>query len=163
MITVVRVKSAQQLMGSIAKDYLSTRPGLERSNIYHVSLMPCFDKKLEASREDFTDASGVKDVDCVITTLEIEEMLGREKCDLVALESTKLDTILEHGNTNILGNDGSGSGGYSDHLFRWVEALLRTAEGPHDPPFSGSWPEVSSAKSWIICPTKLSRTQISEK
>ena len=126
---ISRVKSAQQLMGSIAKDFLSTRPGLDRSNIYHVSLMPCFDKKLEASREDFTDsATGVKDVDCVITTLEIEEMLSRENCDFVRLDNTKIDTILEQGDTNILGNEGSGSGGYSDHLFRSVEILLRTPE-----------------------------------
>ena len=108
-------------MGSICKDYLSTRPGLDRRNIYHVSLMPCFDKKLEASREDFTDSvTGVKDVDCVITTLEIEEMLSREKCDFVSLDRTKIDTIMEDGYTDILGNEGSGSGGYSDHLFRSV-------------------------------------------
>ena len=162
---ISRVKSAQQLMGSIAKDYLSTRPGLARDTIYHVSLMPCFDKKLEASREDFTDSvTGVKDVDCVITTLEIEEMLSRENCDFVSLDNTKIDTILESGNTDILGNEGSGSGGYSDHLFRLVEISLRTTlRTSEDPSFSGSWPELSSGKSWIVCLTKRSRIQILEK
>ena len=38
----------------------------------HVTIMPCFDKKLEASREDFTHpATGSKEVDCVLTTLEV--------------------------------------------------------------------------------------------
>ena len=116
---ISRVKSAQQLMGTVVKDFLSSRLGVSRDTVYHVTLMPCFDKKLEASRDDFADAqTGVKDVDCVITTLELEEMLERENMDLAKLPSTKIDTILENGDTNILGNDGSGSGGYSDHLFR---------------------------------------------
>ena len=106
-------------MGTVVKDFLSSRRGVSRDTVYHVTLMPCFDKKLEASRDDFADdQTGVKDVDCVITTLELEEMLERENMDLAKLPSTKIDTILENGDTNILGNDGSGSGGYSDHLFR---------------------------------------------
>ena len=138
-LTLLRIRSpawrGEEISQNINpfKSALSTRPGLARDTIYHVSLMPCFDKKLEASRDDFTDSvTGVKDVDCVITTLEIEEMLSREKCDFVSLENTKIDTVLEHGDTNIRGNEGSGSGGYSDHLFRLVETLLRTTEEPHN-------------------------------
>lgn len=38
--------------------------------------MPCFDKKLESSRADFADPeTGVKDVDLVITTVELEQMM----------------------------------------------------------------------------------------
>ena len=118
---ISRVKSPQQLMGSIAKGFLSSRLGIARDNVYHVTLMPCFDKKLEASREDFADAEGVKDVDCVITTLEVEEMFEREKCELEKFANTKLDSVMESGDTSILGNEGSGSGGYSDHLFRLVK------------------------------------------
>lgn len=37
--------------------------------IYHVTVMPCYDKKLEASREDFyNDIYRTRDVDCVIST-----------------------------------------------------------------------------------------------
>ncbi len=37
--------------------------------LFHVAVMPCFDKKLEASRSDFyNDISHSKDVDCVLTT-----------------------------------------------------------------------------------------------
>ena len=47
--------------------------------IYHVSVMPCYDKKLEASRQDFyNDIYSTRDVDCVITTGELELMM-REK------------------------------------------------------------------------------------
>ena len=39
--------------------------------IYHVTVMPCFDKKLEASRNDFyNDLYKTRDVDCVITSGE---------------------------------------------------------------------------------------------
>lgn len=38
-------------------------------DIYHVTIMPCYDKKLEASREDFyNDIYRTRDVDCVIST-----------------------------------------------------------------------------------------------
>lgn len=37
--------------------------------VYHVSVMPCYDKKLEASRPDFFDQEHqTRDVDCVLTT-----------------------------------------------------------------------------------------------
>lgn len=38
-------------------------------NIYHISVQPCYDKKLEASRQDFYDEQRQQyDVDCVIST-----------------------------------------------------------------------------------------------
>ena len=46
-------------------DYVINRP----DDIYHVTIMPCYDKKLEASREDFyNDIYRTRDVDCVIST-----------------------------------------------------------------------------------------------
>lgn len=39
------------------------------ATIYHMTVMPCYDKKLEASRSDFFDPKQQsRDVDCVITT-----------------------------------------------------------------------------------------------
>jgi iron only hydrogenase large subunit-like protein len=75
-----RVKSPQALMGTLIKTTLSRKLGIPPSRIWHLAIMPCFDKKLEASREELTDAawrgdqfSGTKirDVDCVITSKEI--------------------------------------------------------------------------------------------
>jgi len=60
-------------MGSLVKTYLPAF--LERdvaatpNQLYHVSVMPCYDKKLEASRQDFyDDIYSTRDIDCVITT-----------------------------------------------------------------------------------------------
>ena len=42
--------------------------------IYHVTIMPCYDKKLEASREDFyDDIYRTRDVDCVISTGTVKQ------------------------------------------------------------------------------------------
>jgi len=60
------------MMGSLVKSYLPTL--LEDATaapnmLYHVAVMPCYDKKLEASRQDFyDDIYATRDVDCVITT-----------------------------------------------------------------------------------------------
>ncbi|KAI9878777.1 MAG: Cytosolic Fe-S cluster assembly factor nar1 [Pleopsidium flavum] len=75
-----RLKSPQALTGILLKTVLSKELGISPDRIWHVALMPCFDKKLEASRAELTDVywqSGqesklaVRDVDCVITAREL--------------------------------------------------------------------------------------------
>lgn len=78
-----RLKSPQALTGTLLKTVLSQRLNVTPDQIWHVSVMPCFDKKLEASREELTDiywrpssadpppAQPVRDVDCVITAREL--------------------------------------------------------------------------------------------
>jgi hypothetical protein len=45
--------------------------------------MPCYDKKLEASRSDFfNDVHSTRDVDCVITTGELELLMREKEWDL---------------------------------------------------------------------------------
>lgn len=77
-----RLKSPQALTGTLLKTVLSQRLNIRPDQVWHVSIMPCFDKKLEASREELTDiywrppsptasAQPVRDVDCVITAREI--------------------------------------------------------------------------------------------
>ncbi|KAH7039704.1 cytosolic Fe-S cluster assembly factor NAR1 [Microdochium trichocladiopsis] len=77
---ISRVKSPQALMGTLLKTSLSRILGISPDRIWHLAVMPCFDKKLEASREELTDSvwggdgkpgRGVRDVDCVITSKEI--------------------------------------------------------------------------------------------
>ena len=75
-----RLKSPQAMSGTLVKSILSRKYGVSPANIWHLSIMPCFDKKLEASREELTDVywrldaaerPGIRDVDCVITAREI--------------------------------------------------------------------------------------------
>ncbi|KAL8828745.1 MAG: hypothetical protein Q9170_006466 [Blastenia crenularia] len=50
-----RLKSPQALAGTLIKTVLSQRLNIRRDQIWHLAVMPCFDKKLEASREELTD------------------------------------------------------------------------------------------------------------
>ena len=62
-------------MGSLVKTHLSAKLNVAREKIYHLTVMPCFDKKLEASRENFKDdVTGSADVDLVITAVELEQV-----------------------------------------------------------------------------------------
>lgn len=53
---ISKVKSPQALMGTLLKTTLSRTLGISPDRIWHLAVMPCFDKKLEASREELTDA-----------------------------------------------------------------------------------------------------------
>lgn len=89
-----RVKSPQALMGTLLKTTLSRALGISPDRIWHLAIMPCFDKKLEASREELTDAvwagagtpgKGVRDVDCVITSKEILMLAASRGIDFFSL------------------------------------------------------------------------------
>lgn len=94
-----RLKSPQALMGTLLKTTLSRKLGISPDRIWHVAVMPCFDKKLEASREELTDAvwegtgtRGVRDVDCVITSKELLLLADSRRVDFAALPRTPLST-----------------------------------------------------------------------
>ena len=73
------LKSPQALTGTLLKSVLSKTLGIQPSQVWHLAIMPCFDKKLEASREELTNKwwedtasdNAVRDVDCVITSREL--------------------------------------------------------------------------------------------
>jgi iron only hydrogenase large subunit-like protein len=92
-----RVKSPQALMGTLLKTALSRTLGIPPDRIWHLAVMPCFDKKLEASREELTDAfwspdsrqgRGVRDVDCVITSKEVLMLADSRGIDFFSLRSS---------------------------------------------------------------------------
>ena len=62
-------------MGSLVKTHLSGKLGVSPDKIFHLSVMPCFDKKLEASRQNFKDdVTATPEVDLVITAVELEQV-----------------------------------------------------------------------------------------
>lgn len=93
------LKSPQALMGTLVKTTLSRKLGISPDRIWHVAVMPCFDKKLEASREELTDAvwegtgtRGVRDVDSVITSKELLMLAESRGVDFAKLPRTPLPT-----------------------------------------------------------------------
>jgi iron only hydrogenase large subunit-like protein len=66
-------KSPQQMFGAVAKTYYADKIGVKPEDMYVVSIMPCTAKKYEAQRPEMT-ASGVADVDAVLTVRELARM-----------------------------------------------------------------------------------------
>ncbi|XP_072336980.1 cytosolic Fe-S cluster assembly factor narfl isoform X2 [Scyliorhinus torazame] len=113
-------KSPQQVMGSLVKDYFAQRQNITPDQIYHVTVMPCYDKKLEASREDFfSEEYHTRDVDCVITSGEVLKMLEQEGLSLTNVDPVPLDSLFSSGTeAEVIGHSGGGSGGYLEHVFK---------------------------------------------
>ncbi|KAJ7096306.1 iron hydrogenase [Mycena epipterygia] len=91
---IARTKSPQQVMGTLVKNWMGQTWGKLPDEIYHVSVMPCYDKKLEASRTDFYNSVySTRDVDCVITTGELELILKEKGWDLSSPVTGELDEL----------------------------------------------------------------------
>ncbi|KAJ7045532.1 iron hydrogenase [Mycena alexandri] len=91
---IARTKSPQQVMGTLVKNWMGQTWDKLPHEIYHVSVMPCYDKKLEASRTDFYNSVySTRDVDCVITTGELELILKEKGWDLSAPVEGELDEL----------------------------------------------------------------------
>lgn len=96
-----RLKSPQALTGTLLKTVLSQRLNIPPAQIWHLAIMPCFDKKLEASREELTDIywspnptsksnAPVRDTDCVITARELLMLADTRGISLPSLPLTPL-------------------------------------------------------------------------
>ncbi|GMY36677.1 protein NAR1-like isoform X1 [Fagus crenata] len=135
------VKSPQQIIGSIIKHHICREMGLRPDEAYHVTVMPCYDKKLEAAREDFVlqvesqNDLTITEVDSVLTTGEVLELIQLKAVDFKAIDESPLDRMLtnvtEEG--HLYGVHG-GSGGYAETIFRYAAKTLfgREIEGPLD-------------------------------
>ncbi|XP_064009581.1 cytosolic iron-sulfur assembly component 3 [Pogoniulus pusillus] len=113
-------KSPQQVMGSLIKGHFAAQQHLKPNQIYHVTVMPCYDKKLEASRPDFFNQEHqTRDVDCVITTGEVLKLLEQEGVSLSDVDPAPLDTMLSGAaEEELTSHSGGGSGGYLEHIYK---------------------------------------------
>lgn len=133
------VKSPQQSIGAIIKHHLCHKLGLRPGEIYHVTVMPCYDKKLEASRDDFVfnDESDemTTEVDSVLTTGEVLDLIQSKAVVFSNLEESPLDKLLSNVSEegHLFGVRGS-SGGYADTIFRYAAKTLfnQDVKGPLD-------------------------------
>ncbi|XP_029433424.1 cytosolic iron-sulfur assembly component 3 [Rhinatrema bivittatum] len=119
-------RSPQQIMGNFIKDYFAKEQHVTPEQIYHVSVMPCYDKKLEASRPDFyIKEFETREVDCVITTGEVLRMLEEEAVSLPDVAPAPLDAVFSNAlEEQLLSHSGGGSGGYLEHIFRYAAKEL---------------------------------------
>ena len=78
-------KSPMQMFASILKDKYKAKDEEDGRTTYHIAIMPCTAKKMEAARPEFTH-DGKPDVDLVLTTQEIIDMIKESGIQLPKLE-----------------------------------------------------------------------------
>jgi iron-only hydrogenase group A len=109
-------KSPQQMMGALIKTYWAEKKEIDAADIYSVSIMPCTAKKFEAQREEMTN-KGITDVDAVLTTREIAQLIRMYGVDMTNIAAETTDSPL--GYRSSAGKLFGASGGV-------MEAALRT-------------------------------------
>jgi iron only hydrogenase large subunit-like protein len=67
------------------------------ATLFHLTIMPCHDKKLEASRKDFTSLKGEKDIDIVITTQECLQLIQEELTRQFQAENNVIGQVTDPG------------------------------------------------------------------
>ncbi len=136
------VKSGQQLFGSLIR--------MIELNSKVVTIMPCYDKKLEAVRPNFKFAEPpVKEVDTVLATHELIELFDKlqikfediQPCMPEDEEMKELDPEIEFlnnaRNPKMLNIDtlfGRTSNGYLEYVFRRAAMELYKVEIPNNQP-----------------------------
>ncbi|PKP01685.1 MAG: ferredoxin [Bacteroidetes bacterium HGW-Bacteroidetes-6] len=110
-------KSPQQMAGAIIKSYFAEKASLKPEDIISVSIMPCTAKKFEAQRETM-GRNGINDVDIVISTRELIELIKLYGIDMHKVEPELTDSPL--GVRSSAGKIFGATGGV-------MEAALRTA------------------------------------
>jgi len=105
------------MMGAVIKRFWAERMGIDPAKVYSVSIMPCTAKKFEAERPEM-GADGLADVDAVLTTRELAQVIRQRGLDLAAVEPDTADTPF--GERSTAGKIFGATGGV-------MEAALRTA------------------------------------
>jgi iron-only hydrogenase group A len=120
-------KSPQQMFGALAKTYYAAKKGVRPEDMVVVSVMPCTAKKFEAQRPEM-NASGFQDVDYVLTTRELGEMIHSAGIDFDALEDGQMDSPLgmSSGAADIFAN----TGGVMEAALRTVYEIVTGRELP---------------------------------
>lgn len=83
-------KSPHQMFGAILKSYYAEKKGINPKDIVVVSVMPCTAKKFEAARPEM-EVNGIRDVDIVITTRELSQMIYDMGLDFTILHDSEFD------------------------------------------------------------------------
>ena len=83
-------KSPHEMEGALIKTYFAKKIGIDPQKIVVISIMPCVAKKFERQREELSN-NNLLDVDYVLTTRELAQMIKESGIDFVSLEDDVFD------------------------------------------------------------------------
>lgn len=86
-------KSPHEMEGALIKSYFAEKMNIDPSKIVVVSIMPCVAKKFENQREELSSGE-LQDVDYVLTTRELAQMIKEAGIDFTNLPEEDFDNPL---------------------------------------------------------------------
>lgn len=86
-------KSPHQMEGAMIKSYFAQKMNVDPAKIVVVSIMPCVAKKFENQRDELS-SEGFQDVDYVLTTRELAQMIKEAGIDFNNLAEDSFDNPL---------------------------------------------------------------------
>jgi len=131
-------KSPHQMFGAVIKSYYAKKIGKKPEDMYVVSIMPCTAKKTECARPELMN-DGVPNVDAVLTTRELGDMIKTMGIDFLSLPDEEFDAPLglSTGAADIFGV----TGGVMEAALRTVYEIVTGRELPfpnlHVPEIAG--------------------------
>jgi len=122
-------KSPHMMLGALAKSFYAEKIDIDPAKMYTVSVMPCTAKKFEASRKEMVNR-GVPNVDAVLTTRELGQMIKQAGIDFRSLADEPVDDPLGQstGAADIFGV----TGGVMEAAIRTVYVIITGRELPFD-------------------------------
>ena len=122
-------KSPHTMLGALAKSYYAEESGTNPEKMFVVSVMPCTAKKFEVAREEMKN-DGLANVDVVITTRELAEMIKSAGIDFNGLDEAEFDHPLglSTGAADIFGL----TGGVMEAALRTVYEVVTGRELPFE-------------------------------
>lgn len=120
-------KSPHMMMGAVIKSYYAERMHIDPKDIYVVSVMPCTAKKTEIARAEMMN-DGLSNVDAVLTTRELGEMIKSAGIDFMRLPDEEFDSPLgeSSGAADIFGL----TGGVMEAALRTVYEIVTGRDVP---------------------------------
>lgn len=110
-------KSPQQMFGAVTKTWFAKTHNIDPKDIFCVSVMPCVAKKYECAVPEI-NSSGIRDVDAVLTTREVDRLLRLKWINVADLPEEEFDSPL---------GEGTGAAVIFGATGGVMEAALRTA------------------------------------
>ena len=122
-------KSPHMMLGALAKTFYAEKIKKNPKEMYTVSVMPCTAKKFEASRKEMMN-SGVPNVDAVLTTRELGQMIKQAGIDFRNLKDESFDDPMGQstGAADIFGV----TGGVMEAALRTVYVIITGRELPFE-------------------------------
>lgn len=120
-------KSPHTMLGAVIKHYYAKKIGKKPEDMYVVSVMPCTAKKTEVARTEMSN-DGLRNVDAVLTTRELGDMIRATGTNFLHLPEGKFDSPLgeSSGAADIFGV----TGGVMEAALRTVYEVICGRELP---------------------------------